>query len=171
MNLQSLRLIVCGTDTDVGKTVVSSFLVQGLKAMYWKPIQSGLEDGGDRGRINQLLKMPQERSLPEIYNFKAAVSPHWAAEKENTEIEPRKLKLPLVNQPLIIETAGGLFVPLNRQLLQIDHLVFWKLPVLLVARSTLGTLNHTLLSIEALKARGIPITGNIPNVIEIFIEK
>ncbi len=163
MNFKNLRLIVCGTDTDIGKTIVSSLLVQGLDATYWKPIQSGLEDGGDTKTICKLLQLPPERSLPEKYKFKAAVSPHWAAEKENRIIDPKKLNLPLINKPLIIETAGGVLVPLTRNYLQIDLLKKWMIPVILVARSGLGTLNHTLLSIEALKNRGIPILGIILN--------
>ena len=157
------RFIVCGTDTDVGKTVISSLLVQGLQAIYWKPIQSGLEEGGDTERVYRLLKIPKERFIPERYKFKAAVSPHWAAEKENLLINPQQLQLPLIEKPLIIETAGGVMVPLTRQYLQIDQLENWMMPIILVARSGLGTLNHTLLTIEALKKREVPIMGVILN--------
>ena len=87
------RFVVCGTDTDVGKTIVSAFLVQGLGATYWKPIQSGLDEGGDTGRVCRLLNLPEKRFLPEAYAFKAPVSPHWAAEKENEHINLNKLKL------------------------------------------------------------------------------
>ena len=157
------NLVICGTDTDVGKTIISCLLVQGLNARYWKPIQSGLEDGGDRGKVYDILKLPNERFLPEVYKFKAPVSPHWAAEKENYLINPSKLKVPAGTPKVIIETAGGLMVPLNRQFLQIDLLQKWMLPIVLVARSGLGTLNHTLLSIEALRKRKIPILGIILN--------
>ena len=163
MKLQTSGLIVCGTDTDVGKTVVSALLVQGLNAIYWKPVQSGLEKGGDTGYIRNLLNLPRERWLDEAYKFQAPVSPHWAAEKESKKIDPEKLKIPLVKQPLVLETAGGLLVPLNRKLLQIDQLNRWKLPVVLVARTGLGTLNHTLLSIEALRSRNIPLLGLMLN--------
>ncbi|KGG14767.1 MULTISPECIES: dethiobiotin synthase [unclassified Prochlorococcus] len=163
MNLQTLRVIVCGTDTDVGKTIVSSLLVQGLNAIYWKPIQSGLEDGSDTNTVCDLLSLPKGRYLPELYKFKAPVSPHWAAEQENTMIKSHTLKLPIRKHPLVIETAGGVMVPLNRQYLQIDLLEEWMLPIILVARSGLGTLNHTLLTIEALKKRKIPILGIILN--------
>ena len=156
-------LIVCGTDTDVGKTVVSSLLVQGLNAIYWKPIQSGIEDGSDTDRIRKLLNLSQERWIPEVYKFQSAVSPHWAAEIDNEIVNPNLLKLPNVRSPLIIETAGGLMVPLNRQFLQIDQLKTWDLEVILVARSGLGTINHTLLSIEALRKRHIKILGLILN--------
>ena len=157
------NLVVCGTDTDVGKTIISCLLVQGLNAMYWKPIQSGLENGGDRGTVSNILKLPNNRFIPEVYKFKTPVSPHWAAEKENHLINPSKLKVPTKTCNVIIETAGGLMVPLNRQFLQIDLLQEWMLPIVLVARSGLGTLNHTLLSIEALRKRGIPILGIILN--------
>jgi dethiobiotin synthetase len=158
------RLVVCGTDTDVGKTVVSALLVQGLEARYWKPVQSGLEQGGDRDWLVNLLHLPPERWLPEAYAFQAPVSPHWAAEMENQEIDPERLSPPNQDQcPLVIETAGGLHVPLTRRWRQIDQLERWQLPVLLVARSGLGTLNHTLLSLEALRQRQIPVLGVLLN--------
>lgn len=157
------RLVVCGTDTDVGKTVVSALLVQGLNATYWKPVQSGLDGGGDRGRLSRLLDLPNNRCLPEAYAFQAAVSPHWAAEQENCCIDPKQLALPEISGPLVVETAGGLMVPLNRQWLQIDQLQRWQLPVVLVARSSLGTLNHTLLSLEALRSRKLRVLGLVLN--------
>ena len=158
-----MRLIVCGTDTDVGKTVVSALVVQGLGARYWKPVQSGLEDGGDSGRLQQLLQLPTERLLPEAYRFEAPVSPHWAAERQGLTIDPSRLALPAGREPLVVETAGGLLVPLRRDWFQIEQIAVWGLPVLLVARSGLGTLNHTLLSLEALRRRSIPVLGLVLN--------
>lgn len=163
MQPHPLRLVVCGTDTDVGKTVVSALLVQGLGASYWKPVQSGLEGGGDRGRVMDLLQLPKQRWIREVYAFQAPVSPHWAAEQEHTEVDPSKLTLPTTASPLVVETAGGLLVPLNRHWLQIDQMQQWGLPVVLVARSGLGTLNHTLLSLEALRQRGLTVLGLILN--------
>ena len=90
----AVRLVVCGTDTDVGKTVVSALLVQGLNAIYWKPVQSGLEEGGDRERVIKLIELPSERWIPETYAFQAAVSPHWAAELEDSHVDPKLLSLP-----------------------------------------------------------------------------
>ena len=160
----ALRLVVCGTDTDVGKTVVSALLVQGLNAIYWKPVQSGLEAGGDRERIMRLIDLPSDRWIKEAYAFQAAVSPHWAAELEDTRLDPKRLTLPPIGaRPLVVETAGGLHVPLTRTWQQIDQLQEWMLPVVLVARSGLGTLNHTLLSLEALRNRRIPVIGLILN--------
>jgi dethiobiotin synthetase len=157
------RLVVCGTDTDVGKTVVSAWLVQGLGAHYWKPVQSGLEQGGDRRSVQQLLQLPEARLLPEAYRLSRPVSPHWAAECDGVEIQRPQLGLPPVAGPLVVETAGGLLVPLRRDWLQIEQLQVWQLPVLLVARSGLGTLNHTLLSLEALQRRAIAVLGLVLN--------
>jgi dethiobiotin synthetase len=158
-----MRLVVCGTDTDVGKTVVSALLVQGLGATYWKPVQSGMEGGGDTGRVQQLLGLPPERVWPEAYRLQAPVSPHWAAEQDGVCIDPARLALPAIDGPLVVETAGGLLVPLRRDWLQIQQIAAWGLPVLLVARSGLGTLNHTLLSLEALSRRAIPVLGLVLN--------
>jgi dethiobiotin synthetase len=158
-----LQFVVCGTDTDVGKTVVSALLVKGLGAHYWKPVQSGLEGGGDTGRVQQLLGLPPERVWPEAYRLTAPVSPHWAAERDGLTIDPARLALPACDGPLVVETAGGLLVPLRRDWLQIDQIAAWGLPVLLVARSGLGTLNHTLLSLEALERRSIPVLGLVLN--------
>ena len=161
------RLVICGTDTDVGKTVVSALVVQGLNATYWKPVQCGLENGeGDRERVQRWLELPEARVLPEAYRFQAPVSPHWAAELEPGDCPPiasEELALPAVEGPLVVETAGGLLVPLRLDWLQIEQLQRWNLPVLLVARSGLGTLNHTLLSIEALRRRDLPLLGILLN--------
>lgn len=157
------QLVVCGTDTDVGKTVVSAWLVQGLKAHYWKPVQSGLDGGGDRQRVQTLLNLSTDRILPEAFAFQQPVSPHWAAELDGVALDPDALNRPRIDQPLVVETAGGLMVPLTRQWLQIDQLQRWQLPIVLVARSGLGTLNHTLLSLEALQQRNLPVLGLILN--------
>ena len=158
-----MRLVVCGTDTDVGKTIVSAWLVQGLKATYWKPVQSGLEGGGDRERVRLLLNLPSERLLPEVYAFTQPVSPHWAAELDQQPLDPERLKLPESSGHLVVETAGGVMVPLTRSWLQIDQLKQWNLPIVLVARSGLGTLNHTLLTLEALRLRNLKVLGLILN--------
>ena len=163
MSSCSNALVICGTDTDVGKTVVSALVVQGLGATYWKPVQSGLEGGGDSGRLQALLQLPATRLLPEAYRLQTPVSPHWAAELEGITIDPARLALPAVAGTLVVETAGGLLVPLRRDWLQIDQLAAWGLPVLLVARSGLGTLNHTLLSVQALRQRSIPLLGLVLN--------
>jgi dethiobiotin synthetase len=158
-----MRLVVCGTDTDVGKTVVSALLVEGLGARYWKPVQSGIEGGGDRDRLQALLALPPQRIVPESYRLAAPVSPHWAAEREGLAIDPERLALPPGDGPLVVETAGGVLVPLRRDWLQIEQLQRWNLPVVLVARSGLGTLNHTLLTLEALRRRQLTVLGLVLN--------
>jgi dethiobiotin synthetase len=158
-----MRLIVAGTDTDVGKTVVSALLVQGLAANYWKPVQSGLADGSDSQWVQERLGLPPWRILKESYRLRAPVSPHWAAEQEQVLIDPQRLSLPAGNGPLVVETAGGVMTPLGRDWLQIDQIRRWGLPLVLVARSGLGTLNHTLLTLEALRHRSIAVLGLVLN--------
>jgi dethiobiotin synthetase len=158
-----MRLIVAGTDTDVGKTVVSALLVQGLAAHYWKPVQSGLADGSDSQWVREMLSLPPGRILKESYRLQAPVSPHWAAEQEQVVLDPQRLALPAGNEPLVLETAGGVMTPMGRDWLQIDQIRRWGLPLVLVARSGLGTLNHTLLTLEALRHRSIPVLGLVLN--------
>ena len=158
------RLIVAGTDTNVGKTIVSSLLVSKLNAHYWKPIQCGeLDTGGDSATIKKLTGINENRIIPEAYRLKMAASPNQAAEAEGITIEDQKLKLPTHDGALVVELAGGLMVPLRDNWLQIDQIKIWNLPVVLVARSGLGTLNHTLLSLEAMEKRNIQITTLILN--------
>ena len=159
----NLKLIICGTDTDVGKTLISSFFVRGLKSFYWKPIQSGIETETDSQSILRLSGIKKEKILKEAYIFEKPVSPHWAAEIDGKKIDINLLNLPKIDGSIVIETAGGLMVPITRNFLQIDQIRKWNLPVIIVCRSSLGTLNHTLLTIEALKKRNIKILGLIIN--------
>lgn len=158
-----MHYIVSGTDTEIGKTVVSAMLVQALKALYWKPVQSGLIDGLERSTVQSLANIPQERCLKELYLLKEPLSPHRAAEYDGVILDPEKFQLPPLDpgQPLIIEGAGGLMVPITRKWLYIDIFKRWDLPVILCARTGLGTINHTLLSIEALRSRYIKLHGLI----------
>lgn len=155
----SNAIVIAGTDTDVGKTVFAAALASAMGAAYWKPVQAGLEGETDSDIVRRLGTLPAERVLPEAYRLKTAASPHYAAERDGIEIDQAELAVPRTSVPLLIEAAGGLAVPLTRKLLQIDLLAAWKLPVVLVSSTRLGTINHSLLSIEALKRRGIPILG------------
>jgi len=157
------KFIICGTDTDIGKTLISSFFVKGLNSFYWKPIQSGIESQTDSQTVEKLAQVRKEKIIKEAYVFTKPLSPHWAAEIDQKTINFDKLRLPKVQGSLIIETAGGLMVPITRNFLQIDQIKEWNLPVILVCKSSLGTLNHTLLSIEALKQRNIEILGLVVN--------
>ena len=153
-------IIVTGTDTGIGKTVFAAALAGALGASYWKPIQCGLEDdGGDRERVQALSGLAPDRVLAERYRLALPASPHIAAEAEGIEISLSDFPAPHVDGPLVVEGAGGLMVPVNRQALMIDLFASWRWPVVLVARTALGTINHSLLSIEALNGRNIPILG------------
>jgi dethiobiotin synthase len=156
--------IVTGTDTEIGKTVVSAMLTLALDGIYWKPIQAGTEGGTDRMRVAELTGLSEAHFRPERYCLRNPLSPHRAAELDGLEISPSELDLPRDIPPgrrLIIEGAGGLLVPLNRGLLQIELFAQWQARVLLCARTSLGTINHTLLSLEALKQRNIGVLGII----------
>lgn len=152
-------IVVTGTDTDIGKTVFAAALAGALGAHYWKPVQAGLDDGSDRERVARLSNLPAEKLLPESYRLKTPCSPHRAAEIDGVTIDPARLALPAVPGPLVVEGAGGALVPVTRELLFADLFARWGAPVVLVARTALGTINHSLLSIEALRARGVPILG------------
>ncbi len=162
-NNNIFKFIICGTDTNIGKTLISSFFVKGLNSFYWKPIQSGIESQTDSQTVEKLAQVSKEKIIKEAYVFTKPLSPHWAAEIDQKTINFDKLRLPKVHGSLIVETAGGLMVPITRNFLQIDQIKQWNLPVILVCRSSLGTLNHTLLSIEALKGRNIEILGLVVN--------
>ncbi|MCY6382611.1 dethiobiotin synthase [Hoeflea prorocentri] len=153
------RLVVAGTDTDVGKTVFAAGLVQALNATYWKPVQAGLDDGTDTLTVQDLARQGNDRIIPEVYRLGSPLSPHRAAEIDNVLIDTDRLTLPEVDGPLVIEGAGGLLVPLTREVLYADLIARWSLPVVLVGRTALGAINHALLSIEAMRSRGIRIIG------------
>lgn len=153
------RFVVSGTDTNVGKTVFSAGLAGALNGHYWKPVQSGFAPEGDKETVMRLSGLPPSHILPERYRLTAPLSPHRSAELDGVVIQPATLTLPEIAGPLVIEGAGGLMVPLTREFLQLDLYRKWDLPVILVARTTLGTINHTLLSIAALRMQEIPLHG------------
>lgn len=155
----SRTFVVTGTDTGVGKTVFSAALAGSLRAFYWKPVQAGLDEGTDRGTVADLSGLPADRILPEAYRLTTPCSPHRAAEIDGVEIDPARLRMPAVTGPLIIEGAGGAAVPLRADYLYLDLFADWGAPVIVVARTALGTINHSLLTIEALRSRGIAIHG------------
>lgn len=152
------RFVVTGTDTDIGKTVFAAALTRALEASYWKPVQSGLADGTD-GEALARLGVPPGRILPEAYRLRTPCSPHRAAELDGVTIALDRLRLPDVPGPLVVEGAGGVLVPITRDHLFADRFAEWQVPVILVARTGLGTINHSLLSIEALRSRAVPVHG------------
>jgi dethiobiotin synthetase len=148
------RLVVTGTDTGVGKTVVSAALCALTGARYWKPVQAGLEEETDSELV---ARLSGAETVREAYRLTTPCSPHQAAAIDGVRIEPERFTLPA--GPVIVEGAGGVLVPLTDDLLYADLFARWDLPVVLVARTALGTINHSLLSLEALRARGVPIAG------------
>lgn len=151
-------IVVTGTDTDVGKTVFAAALTAAVGARYWKPIQSGLDGGSDAERV-AALGVPADHILTEAYRLTTPCSPHLAAEIDGVEIDPDRLTPPATPGMLVVEGAGGALVPVTRGLLYADLFARWGHPVVIVARTALGTINHSLLTIEALRARGVPILG------------
>lgn len=153
------RFVVTGTGTGVGKTVFAAGLVDALDGAYWKPVQAGIEGGTDTERVSALSGLRGELFFAERYRLAMAASPHQAAEAEGVEIDAAGLELPACDRVLVIEGAGGVLVPLTREVLFADVFARWRVPVILVAGTGLGTINHTLMSIEALRARSVPVFG------------
>ncbi|MBD2088743.1 dethiobiotin synthase [Microcoleus sp. FACHB-1515] len=158
------QFFVTGTDTNVGKTVISALLTLGLGAAYWKPIQSGLDGITDTEFVRRVTQLDDSHFIPERFRLTQPLSPHAAAAIDHTTISLTDFHLPTTDKShLIVEGAGGLMVPLNDRDLMIDLIRWLNLPVCLVARSSLGTINHTLLSIAQLRRSQISILGVILN--------
>ena len=156
-------LFVTGTDTDVGKTLVSSWLLTQLDASYWKPVQAGVMPETDSSVVRRLAEIEPDRILPEAYVLPEAIAPHEAARRAGIAIDMAKFVPPVSDRLLVVEGAGGLMVPLTDTAYVIDLAAELHLPLILVARSTLGTINHTLLSLEAIRRRGLPLAGVVIN--------
>jgi dethiobiotin synthetase len=153
------RLVVTGTDTGIGKTVLAAALTGHLHARYWKPVQAGLDGETDSEAVARLSGLGPGAIIPEAYRLTTPCSPHQAAVLDGVTLDLARLALPPIDGPLIVEGAGGVLVPLSEDLLYADLFAHWGLPVVLAARTELGTINHSLLSIEALRARGAVIAG------------
>lgn len=156
-------VFVTGTDTGIGKTLVSAILCRAWTATYWKPLQTGIADeDGDTPTVRELAGLSPARIIPPAYAFEAPLAPLAAGDLENVTINPGRLVLPQVQAPLVVEGAGGLMVPVRDDMMIVDLIKTLGLPVVLVTRSGLGTINHTLLSLEALRRRGIAVLGVVP---------
>lgn len=159
-------LFVTGTDTNVGKTLLSALLVAALDAIYWKPIQTGATEGTDRQTVIKLAEIPEAQTIPESYCFDPPVSPHLAAEASGVTIDLARISVPAkVDKPVIAEGAGGILVPINDSELMIDLARHLGFPILIAARAALGTINHTLLTVRALRCakmciKGVVMIGN-----------
>lgn len=159
------QYFVTGTDTGVGKTVLSALLCAALDACYWKPIQTGAETDSDSATVANLAELPPERIFAEAYRFSPPISPHLAARQAGARISLAKTTLPAAarNAALIVEGAGGVLVPINETQFMRDLMRELALPIVVVARSSLGTINHTLLTLSALRASRLKIAGVVLN--------
>jgi dethiobiotin synthetase len=151
--------VVAGTDTGVGKTVFSAALAGALHAAYWKPVQAGLDGETDSQIVARLAGLEPERILSEAFRLRTPASPHLAARLDGLAIDLARLDPPRKPRPLVIETAGGVMTPLTLESTNADLLGRWRLPVVVVARTALGAINHSLLTLEALRRRGAPVLG------------
>lgn len=157
------RIVVAGIGTEIGKTFISSILVEALQSDYWKPVQSGSLDYTDTDFVRQHTSNTVSVFHPEGYRLTAPMSPHAAAAEDGINIDISALKIPSTDNHLVIELAGGLMVPLNNHQLNIDLLEQWQLPVILISQNYLGSINHTLLSLEVLKQRSISVAALVFN--------
>ncbi len=157
-----MAFFITGTDTGVGKTVAASWLMLHMQADYWKPVQAGLEET-DIDTVKQITALEDKYFHPCTYELTQPLSPHESAKRDGISIDMACFKLPKTDRPLVIEGAGGLMVPLNDDKFVIDLIKQFNLPAILVCRSGLGTINHTLLSLEAMRVRDIKVAGLIMN--------
>ncbi len=153
------QFVITATDTGIGKTVFASALTQWLDGCYWKPVQAGLDDETDREVVARLSGVRARQILPEAYRLATPCSPHRAAEIDGISIDPARLAVPTTQRPLVIEGAGGALVPLGGTLLFADIFALWSIPVIIVASTRLGTINHSLLTLESLRVRNVAVLG------------
>ena len=152
-------LFITGTDTGVGKTLLSALLVAALQRKYWKPIQTGACEGTDRQTVMKLAEVSEENTYPESYTFDPPVSPHLAAEQQGIEIDFGRIRRPSSTSALIIEGAGGLLVPINSKQLMLDLIMHLKAPIVIASRTILGTINHSLLTVATARNARLDIRG------------
>lgn len=155
-----MTIFITGIGTEVGKTIVAAVVTEALEADYWKPVQAGDLDNSDTHKVKALVSNPKTVFHPNAYALKTPISPHAAAEIDGVLIEAKKINRPKTKNTLVIEGAGGLLVPLNDSESMLD-LIYPHDFVVLVSRHYLGSINHTLLSVEALKNRGLKNIGII----------
>jgi len=157
-----LSFFLTGTDTEVGKTVICAWLMVHYQYHYWKPIQSGM-DSPDTKAIQKITGFDNSFFFPPAYELQQPLSPHESAKRDGIKIELANFLLPRQETKVIVEGAGGILVPINEKHFIVDIIKKLKLPILLVARSGLGTINHTLLTVSELKKRNLPLLGIILN--------
>ena len=161
--MKNKGFFITGTDTGVGKTFFSLLLMKKYNFNYWKPIQTGNTTENDTLYIKNIIGIKNNKFYKSIYSFKKPLSPHLASHHENVSINIKKINKPNSDDPIIIEGAGGILVPLNKKNLIIDLIKKFNFPVVIVSKSILGTINHTLMTINILKRNKINVFGVILN--------
>ena len=164
-------LVIAGIGTDVGKTVAAAIIVESMKADYWKPIQAGELDYTDSDKVQELISNNKSVIHQEAFRFSKPMSPHASAEMDRITLKVELIEFPKTENTLIIELAGGILVPLNQTETNIDLIKKWQLPVILVVNFYLGSINHTLLSVDVLKKTNCSLTGLLFNGEENFQSK
>lgn len=159
--MQSIAIV--GIHTGIGKTIVSAIVTEALQADYWKPVQAGNAESTDTMEVKRLVSNSMSIFYKETYFLKEAISPHAAAEKEGIQIEIEKINLPDPLRQTVVETAGGLFSPVTSTSTNLDILLHLRLPVILVSKNYLGSINHTMLTFDALAKNHIEIKGIVFN--------
>ena len=155
------KIFVTGIGTDVGKTIVAAVITEALQADYWKPVQAGFADGTDSETIRSLISNSKTVIHPEAYKLKMPASPHAAAAAEGITISIKNIKVPQTDNILVIEGAGGLMVPMSEKELVIDLIEELQAEVVVIVRHYLGSINHSLLTLQALKSRKLNVKGII----------
>jgi dethiobiotin synthetase len=158
-----MSIIIAGIHTGIGKTICAAVLAEALQYDYWKPVQAGDLHATDSMFVSRHIRNTVTKIHDEAYRLAVAASPHLAAEQEEIEITFDRIMLPSTDNGLIIETAGGIMSPLNRRQLNLDMVLHFNLPVVLVCNDYLGSINHSLLSIKAMQNEGIEILGLVFN--------
>jgi dethiobiotin synthetase len=160
--LHKNTIAILGIHTGIGKTIASAVITEALNADYWKPVQAGLEER-DTALLEQLLTGGPQRVHEEALKLKLPMSPHAAAAAEGVTIDYTKFKWPETDKTLIVETAGGILSPMSSETTMADFVSHYQLPAILVVQNYLGSINHTLMSLEVLKSRNIKLLGIVIN--------
>ncbi len=155
-------IAIAGIHTGIGKTIASAVIAEAIGADYWKPVQAGTEER-DALTVKQLLMNGAERVHPEALILTQPMSPHAAADIDGVRVDFTAFKWPVTNKTLLVETAGGLLSPMSATTTMTDFITHYQLPTILIAQNYLGSINHTLMSIEVLKSRGIQLLGIVMN--------
>ena len=155
------RYFVTGIGTEVGKTIAAAIITEALEADYWKPVQSGELNDSDAMKVKELISNEGSFFHPEAYKLTQPMSPHAAAERDGVDIDLNSIQIPKTENHLVVEGAGGLLVPLNSKKTILDLIEIFNLEVVLVSRHYLGSINHTLMTIETIKNRGLIPAGII----------